>query len=89
MGTIILPDHHLVRHPLIIRRREAPILVNGGVITEERDFKLVVFYREDGPGHPAEEIFAVAMNEDDFARSLIVASVDYLPGLLTTMRRVH
>lgn len=88
MGTIILPDHHLIRHPTIMRRNVPPILVSGGVISDEGDFKLVTFYRRAAP-HVAEEWRTIAMTHDDFALSLLVASIDFLPAVLRGFRMTH
>lgn len=89
MPTIMLPDHHLIRHPTVIRRAAAPLLVNGCLISDEGDHKVAVFYVVNGPNRPAEEVFSAALTHDDFARSLIVASVDFLPGLLAIDRSSH
>jgi hypothetical protein len=89
MSTIVLPDHYLIRHPPIIRRIAAPLLVNGGAVTTDGDLKLMTFYLCAGLGRPAEEVLSLALKAEDFARTLIVASVQFLPEILSVDRAMH
>lgn len=82
MGTIFLPDHKLIRHPAVIRCQSAPTLVNGGIISDEGDFKIVTLYRRGAPGGVAREVRSYAMTNDDMSLSLLIASIDLLPGIL-------
>lgn len=83
MSTLVLPDHNLIHHPPVVRRDVAPRLVNGCLVVAERDHVMVVPYAHAGGAHPATEVAAFAMTDDDFARTLLVAAVDFLPGILS------
>ncbi len=80
------PDHGLIRHPPIIRRSAAPVLISGGVFSDEAEFKILTLYKREASRRPALEIASYALSEDDFDLSLLVASIDFLPPILRTMR---
>lgn len=81
MATIILPDHKLIQHPDIIGAPHGPThFADGAMMKVHGDFIEMIFYSERvaGQAFPTE---SVMMTRPGFDRSLLIASIDFLPAL--------
>lgn len=82
MTTIVLPDHHLIRHPTIIPTRKVPTFhAEGGFSRRQEDLMRITFYGEVSPAHTAREIAVIIMSRTDFERSMVIEAIEFMPDL--------